>query len=107
MCTPKTFIGCYPVVKCEQYGFVSDIELGKKVTISKDDGDIIVKDDSIIIGELKIPESDKIAFNPFLSAGNKPSNLYECKITYVANNSDQNSRYRVSIWAKVKNVNGK
>lgn len=33
MCTPKTFIGCYPVVKCEQYGFVNTLSLGTDVFI--------------------------------------------------------------------------
>lgn len=101
MCTPKTFIGCYPVVKCEQYGFVNTLSLGTDVYLHlNEDNNIIVSSNFKWIGELLIPESERKTFIPLIYVNGNANKFFLCKITQAENNENINNRYKVSIWAK-------
>lgn len=101
MCKPKTFIGCYSIAKCEQYGCFKEFGLGNDVELSFDENNDIIfvrtkGESQTTIGELQVCEADKKAFLPLLHAGNEARKLYICKLSHVDN---QENKYRVSIWA--------
>ena len=101
MCTPKTFIGCYPIVKCEQYGFVGEIPLGGIVYLHlNDDNNIIVSCNYQWIGELQVSESERKIFIPLIYVNGNANGFFFCKIAQVDNKENCNNRYKVSIWAK-------